>query len=97
MLPNFFFEKMQYQKKFNWAKLWKNLFFDIYVIICNKLLKKLLHKIFLKKLKGKKITNFWAKMCLCRIKAILNFPINYFFELNLPLVSYFTIKKLFAV
>ena len=40
---------MQYQKKSN---------FDICVIICNKLLEKLLHKIFLKKLKGKKVTTF---------------------------------------
>ena len=33
-------------------------FFDICLIICNKLLEKLLQKIFLKKLKGKKIQLF---------------------------------------
>ena len=57
----FFFEKIQYLKKLNWAN-WANYekinFFDICVQICNKLLEKLLHKNFWEKIKKKKFKLF---------------------------------------
>ena len=77
-----FFEKVQYPKRFNWAKcanwakLRKFVFFliDICVRICNKLLKKLLHENYLKKVKVKNFSNR-AKMCIPHffIQNLLNF------------------------